>query len=99
MLNVTDEAAKKIEEVLQLREDKKIVKGLRVGVRGGGCSGFSYFLKFESFKFFFSISLCFFLLTIYYPACFKLPAFVWEKFGVLLGKFISPIVLKLFSEY
>tara|TARA_Y100000592_G_C5234643_1_gene205515 strand:- start:111 stop:440 length:330 start_codon:yes stop_codon:yes gene_type:complete len=48
MLNVTDEAAKKIEEILQLREDKKIVKGLRVGVRGGGCSGFSYFLKFEN---------------------------------------------------
>ena len=72
------------------------------------CKGFGYtfslvflvvalyfFLKFKSFNFFFLISLCFFLLTIYYPACFKLPAFVWEKFGVLLGKFISPIVLTL----
>jgi len=72
------------------------------------CKGFGYtfslvflvitlyfFLKFESFKFFFSISLCFLLLTIYYPTCFKLPAFLWEKFGILLGKFFSPIVLTL----
>ena len=72
------------------------------------CKGFGYtfslvflvitlyfFLKFDSFKFFFSISLCFLLLTIYYPTCFKLPAFLWEKFGLLLGKFFSPIVLTL----
>ena len=72
------------------------------------CKGFGYnfslvclaitlyfFLKFESFNFFFLISLCFFWLTIYYPACFKLPAFVWEQFGILLGKFNSPIVLTL----
>ena len=72
------------------------------------CKGFGYtfslvflvitlysFLKFDSFKFFFSISLCFFLVTIFYPTCFKLPAFLWEKFGLLLGKFFSPIVLTL----
>ena len=72
------------------------------------CKGFGYtfslvflvitlysFLKFDSFKFFFSISLCFFLVTIFYPTCFKLPAFLWEKFGILLGKFFSPIVLTL----
>ena len=72
------------------------------------CKGFGYnfslvclaitlyfFLKFESFNFFFLISLCFFWLIIYYPACFKLPAFVWEQFGILLGKFNSPIVLTL----
>ena len=72
------------------------------------CKGFGYtfslvflvitlyfFFKFESFKFFFSISLCFFLLTFYYPTCLKVPAFLWEKFGILLGKFFSPIVLTL----
>ncbi len=72
------------------------------------CKGFGYnfslvclaitlyfFLKFESFNFSFLISLFFFWLTIYYPACFKLSAFVWEQFGILLGKFISPIVLTL----
>ena len=48
------------------------------------CKGFGYtfslvflvvalyfFLKLESFNFFFLVSLCFFLLTIYYPSCFK----------------------------
>ena len=71
------------------------------------CKGFGYtfslvflvvalyfFFKVQKFQFFFNFFV-FFLLTIYYPACFKLPAFVWEKFGVLLGKFISPIVLTL----
>ena len=48
MLNVTDTAAKKIKDIISSREDNEIVKGLRVGVRGGGCSGFSYFLKFEN---------------------------------------------------
>ena len=41
---------------------------------------FYFFFKFESFKLFLSISLCFFLLTFFFPACFKLPAFLWEKF-------------------
>jgi len=48
LLKVTDAAAKKIKDVISNREDREIVKGLRVGVRGGGCSGFSYFLKFEN---------------------------------------------------
>ena len=72
------------------------------------CKGFGYtftlvffvitiyfFLKLESYGFYLFISLLFFLSTFFLPACFKLPAFVWEKFGVLLGKFISPIVLTL----
>ena len=72
------------------------------------CKGFGYtfgvvflavtlyfFLKFESFKLFLSISLCFFLLTLFFPACFKLPAYLWEKFGLLLGRFFSPIILAL----
>lgn len=48
MISLTDSAAKKIIEITSTREDKDIVKGLRVGVRGGGCSGFSYFLKFDN---------------------------------------------------
>ena len=56
---------------------------------------FYFFFKFESFKLFLSISLCFFLLTFFFPACFKLPAFLWEKFGLLLGRFFSPIILAL----
>ena len=45
MITVTDEAAEKIRVLLQ-REDAP-ARGLRVAVRGGGCSGFQYKLEFE----------------------------------------------------
>ena len=48
MISLTSSASTKIVELKSLREDKEEVKGLRVGVRGGGCSGFSYFLKFDN---------------------------------------------------
>jgi len=43
MITLTERAAKKVKKTIALRED---TLGLRVGVRGGGCSGFSYFLDF-----------------------------------------------------
>ena len=48
MIKLTDIASKKIISIIENREDKDEIRGLRVGVRGGGCSGFSYFLKFDS---------------------------------------------------
>ena len=48
MIKLTDIALKKITSIIENREDKDVIIGLRVGVRGGGCSGFSYFLKFDS---------------------------------------------------
>ena len=44
MLNVTEKAAKKAFE-LATRDGKKPV--LRVGVKGGGCAGYSYFMDFD----------------------------------------------------
>ena len=43
MITLTEIAAKKVGALLDDRPDKI---GLRVGVRGGGCSGFTYFLEF-----------------------------------------------------
>ena len=43
MITLTEIAAKKIVELLTDRPNQI---GLRVGVRGGGCSGFTYFLEF-----------------------------------------------------
>ena len=45
MIIVSDEAAEKIRTLLQ-REGVSD-RGLRVAVRGGGCSGFQYKLEFE----------------------------------------------------
>jgi iron-sulfur cluster assembly protein len=44
MITLTEDAAKKVTELLVTKPDRI---GLRVGVRGGGCSGFTYFLEFE----------------------------------------------------
>ena len=44
MITLTENAAKKVHTLISSREDP--TGGLRVGVRGGGCSGFSYFLEF-----------------------------------------------------
>ena len=43
MINLTEIAAKKVTDLL-INQPRQI--GLRVGVRGGGCSGFTYFLEF-----------------------------------------------------
>lgn len=45
MISITERAADKISEILE--EENKAGYGLRVGVKGGGCSGLSYSLKID----------------------------------------------------
>lgn len=44
MVTVTERAA---EKALRIAEKDGLQKVLRVGVRGGGCSGFTYFYEFD----------------------------------------------------
>jgi len=44
MISLTENAAVKVKELIESRPHQ--TEGLRVGVRGGGCSGFTYFLEF-----------------------------------------------------
>ena len=44
MIKLTDAAANKLKTILESKNGK--YKGIRAAVRGGGCSGFSYFLDF-----------------------------------------------------
>ncbi len=48
-ITLTDGAVK---QLLRLYEDKQVPEGhgLRVGIKGGGCSGFSYILGFDEKK-------------------------------------------------
>jgi iron-sulfur cluster assembly protein len=46
MITLTDKGAEKVQEFLA-GQDAAAVTGLRVGVRGGGCSGFQYLLAFD----------------------------------------------------
>ncbi|MBI2900616.1 MAG: iron-sulfur cluster assembly accessory protein [Planctomycetes bacterium] len=48
-LTVTDKAAAKLKELLA-QEKKGPEYGLRLGIQGGGCSGFSYFMDFDAEK-------------------------------------------------
>lgn len=47
MINLTDKGADKIREYLTAQNADVAVAGLRVGVKGGGCSGFQYQLAFD----------------------------------------------------
>jgi iron-sulfur cluster assembly protein len=46
MVTLTDKAASKVKELMN-GQDEGTQPGLRVAVRGGGCSGFQYALAFD----------------------------------------------------
>ena len=47
MITLTDKGAEKVREFLASQGGEIATAGLRVGVRGGGCSGFQYALAFD----------------------------------------------------
>jgi iron-sulfur cluster assembly protein len=47
MITLTDKSAEKVREFLSTQDAIVSTAGLRVGVRGGGCSGFQYALAFD----------------------------------------------------
>src|SRR6187551_87698 len=47
MITFTDTGAEKVKEFLASQNADVQTSGLRVGVRGGGCSGFQYALAFD----------------------------------------------------
>jgi iron-sulfur cluster assembly protein len=47
MISITDKGAEKVHEFLGAQQADITLAGLRVGVRGGGCSGFQYQLAFD----------------------------------------------------
>jgi iron-sulfur cluster assembly protein len=47
MVTITDKGAEKVREFLAAQAADVSLAGLRVGVRGGGCSGFQYQLAFD----------------------------------------------------
>ena len=47
MITLTDRGAEKVQEFLSSQAAAGETAGLRVGVRGGGCSGFQYALAFD----------------------------------------------------
>jgi len=47
MIILSDKGAEKVHEFLDSQSSDTSAAGLRVGVRGGGCSGFQYNLAFD----------------------------------------------------
>src|SRR5207302_8544933 len=47
MITLSDKGAEKVREFLAAQAAVADTSGLRVGVRGGGCSGFQYALAFD----------------------------------------------------
>jgi len=50
MITFTDTGAQKVKEFLASQNADVETSGLRVGVRGGGCSGFQYALAFDTMR-------------------------------------------------
>ena len=50
MITFTEQGAEKVREFLAGQSADVQTAGLRVGVRGGGCSGFQYALAFDSVR-------------------------------------------------
>ena len=48
MITFTEKGAEKVQEFLDSQSADIQTSGLRVGVRGGGCSGFQYALAFDT---------------------------------------------------
>jgi iron-sulfur cluster assembly protein len=48
MITITDKGAEKVHEFLDGQTADVSAAGLRVGVKGGGCSGFQYQLAFDA---------------------------------------------------
>ena len=48
MITFTDKGAEKVQEFRSAQSADIDTSGLRVGVRGGGCSGFQYALAFDT---------------------------------------------------
>jgi iron-sulfur cluster assembly protein len=48
LITFTDKGAEKVQEFLAGQGGAVATSGLRVGVRGGGCSGFQYALAFDT---------------------------------------------------
>jgi iron-sulfur cluster assembly accessory protein len=46
MIQLTEKAVAKVQEILDMQDPKPA--GLRISVVGGGCSGFSYSMAFET---------------------------------------------------
>ena len=50
MISFTEKGAEKVREFLATQSASLETAGLRVGVRGGGCSGFQYALAFDNIR-------------------------------------------------
>jgi iron-sulfur cluster assembly protein len=49
-IEITDKGAEKVHEFLSAQNASVETAGLRVGVKGGGCSGFQYNLAFDQMR-------------------------------------------------
>ena len=47
-ISVSDKAAEKLKAILEAEKKDPTVYGLRLGVKGGGCSGMSYVMEFDT---------------------------------------------------
>ena len=58
-------------------------------------SAYDYLYLKSYYKVYLTISFAFYIITMLRPSLYQLPGFYWERFGLLLGVFFSPIILSI----
>ncbi len=58
-------------------------------------SAYDYLYLKSYYKVYLTISFTFYIITMLRPSLYQLPGFYWERFGLLLGVFFSPIILSI----
>lgn len=58
-------------------------------------SAYDYLYLKSFYKVYLTISFTFYIITMLRPSLYQLPGFYWERFGLLLGVFFSPIILSI----
>ena len=85
------------EEIKNIKSEKSDLRnfGIIVGIILLVISGFLFWKEKESFQIFLAIGITLFLIAIVIPSVFKPVYWIWLIFGIILGWFMTHVILSL----
>jgi hypothetical protein len=86
-----------LDEIKNIKSEKSDLRnfGVTIGIILLTISGFLFWKEKESFQIFLAIGITLFLIAIVIPAVFKPVYWIWIIFGIILGWFMTRVILSL----